>query len=73
MNLPLNKFIQTQALAIACIILLVTLPFIVRRYKPQAYQGFLQSMGDLLRSPVYALAIPAGYLIGLVILILILY
>ena len=49
------------------------LPFVIQRFRPQAYHGIWKISGDLLKSPKRALAYPLGALIGVLLVVLLFY
>lgn len=49
------------------------LPFVIRRFRPQAYHGFWKISGDLLKSPKRAFGYPLGALIGVFLVVILFY
>jgi len=70
---PLLQFLFTWLLIVFLTVVISLLPFVIRRFRPQAYQGFWKAAGDLLQSPTRALMTPLGFLLGLIVLTILLY
>jgi hypothetical protein len=70
---PIKGFLFGWLVIIFATAILSLLPFVIRRFRPEAYRGIWKVSGDLLKSPKRALGYPLGALIGVLLVILLFY